>query len=118
MGFPGGASSKEPACGRHKRYRFDLWVGKIPWRGEWQPTPVFLPGKSMNRGAWWATVHGVAKSQAQLSVQHTYILYIYIYNLPHILIIYVSVYTHTHTHTQLPHVALVHAGRPENQENK
>ena len=26
--------------------RFDLWVGKIPWRRKWQPTPVFLPGKS------------------------------------------------------------------------
>jgi len=24
---------------------FDPWVGKIPWRREWQPTPVFLPGK-------------------------------------------------------------------------
>ena len=22
------------------------WVGKIPWRREWQPTPVFLPGES------------------------------------------------------------------------
>ena len=26
--------------------RFDLWVRKIPWRRKWQPTPVFLPGKS------------------------------------------------------------------------
>ena len=26
--------------------RFDSWVGKIPWRRKWQPTPVFLPGKS------------------------------------------------------------------------
>ena len=26
----------------------------IPWRREWQPTPVFLHEKSMNRGAWWA----------------------------------------------------------------
>ena len=26
--------------------RFDPWVGKIPWRREWQPTPVLLPGKS------------------------------------------------------------------------
>ena len=26
--------------------RFDPWVRKIPWRGVWQPTPVFLPGKS------------------------------------------------------------------------
>ena len=30
-------------CGRP---RFDPWVGKIPWRREWQPTPVFLPGES------------------------------------------------------------------------
>ena len=27
-------------------YGFDLWVGKIPWRRKWQPTPVFLPGES------------------------------------------------------------------------
>ena len=25
---------------------FDTWVGKIPWRRKWQPTPVFLPGES------------------------------------------------------------------------
>ena len=24
---------------------FDHWVGKIPWRREWPPTPVFLPGE-------------------------------------------------------------------------
>ena len=26
--------------------RFDPWVGKIPWKRAWQPTPVFLPGES------------------------------------------------------------------------
>ena len=26
--------------------QFDPWVGKIPWRRRWQPTPVFLPGES------------------------------------------------------------------------
>ena len=31
---------------RHRRYGFDPWVGKIPWRRKWQPSPVFLPGKS------------------------------------------------------------------------
>ena len=31
---------------------FDPWVGKIPWRRKWQSTPVLLPGKSMDRGAW------------------------------------------------------------------
>ena len=29
-----------------RRPRFNPWVGKIPWRRKWQPTPVFLPGKS------------------------------------------------------------------------
>ena len=29
-----------------KKRRFNLWVGKMPWRRKWQPTPVFLPGKS------------------------------------------------------------------------
>ena len=28
-----------------RRPRFDLWVGKIPWRRKWQPTLVFLPGE-------------------------------------------------------------------------
>ena len=27
------------------RYRFNLWVRKIPWRRAWQPTPVFMPGE-------------------------------------------------------------------------
>ena len=47
-GFPGGASGEEPPCQyrRHKRHRFDPWVGNIPWRKAWQPTPVFLPGES------------------------------------------------------------------------
>ena len=27
-------------------FGFNPWVGKIPWRRKWQPTPVFLPGKS------------------------------------------------------------------------
>ena len=47
-GFPGGTSSIEPACQcrRYKKCGFDSWVGKIPWRKAWQPTPVFLPRKS------------------------------------------------------------------------
>ena len=39
---------------------------KIPWRRKWQPTPVFLPGESMDRGAWQATVHGVARVRHDL----------------------------------------------------
>ena len=46
--FPGGAGSKESPYQRkrYKRHRFDPWVKKIPWRREWQPTPVLLPGES------------------------------------------------------------------------
>ena len=33
-------------CRRYRRQGFDLWVGKIPWRRKWQPTPIFLPEKS------------------------------------------------------------------------
>ena len=32
-------------CRRPRRLEFDPWVGKIPWRKKWQPTPVFLPAK-------------------------------------------------------------------------
>ena len=49
-------------CRRHKRTGFSLWVRKILWRWKWQPTRAFLPGESMDRGAWWATVHRVAES--------------------------------------------------------
>ena len=41
--FPGGLAVKICQC---RRCRFDPWVGKIPWRKKWQPTAVFLPGKS------------------------------------------------------------------------
>ena len=38
----------------------------MPWERKWQPTPVFLPGESQGRGAWWAAVYGVAQSQTRL----------------------------------------------------
>ena len=82
--FVVGTSGKEPTCQcrRCKRHGFDPWVGKIPWRRAWQPTPAFLLEKSHGRGAWRATVCGVPKSQTQLST-HTHTL----------------TRTHTHTHT-------------------
>ena len=35
-------SGKKSAC-QCRRHRFNPWVGKIPWRRKWQPTPVLLP---------------------------------------------------------------------------
>ena len=49
---------KKKICLQCSRPGFDPWVGKIPWRRAWQPTPVFLPRESHGQRA---TVHGVAE---------------------------------------------------------
>ena len=51
-------------CKRCKRHRFDPWVGKIPWRKAWQPTPGFLPGESYGQSnlVGYPGVHRVTKS--------------------------------------------------------
>ena len=48
MGFPGGSVIKNPPAnaGDAGRYGFGSWVGKFPWRKEWLPTSIFLPGES------------------------------------------------------------------------
>ena len=54
-------------CLQCERPGFDPWVGEIPWRRKWQPTPVLLPWKSHGRRSLvQATIHGVAKSRARL----------------------------------------------------
>ena len=42
--LPGGSDGKVSTCSAGN-LDIDPWVGKIPWRGEWLPTPVFLPGE-------------------------------------------------------------------------
>ena len=44
LSFPDGSAMKNmPAM---QKIGIDPWVGKIPWRRQWQLTPVSLPGKS------------------------------------------------------------------------
>ena len=64
LGLPWWLNGKESTC-RYRRCGFDPWVGKMPWRRAWQPTPYPCLENSMDRGAWRATVHGVAKSQTR-----------------------------------------------------
>ena len=46
LSFPGGPEGEESACDVGDRsLEIDPWVEKIPWRREWLPTPVFLPGE-------------------------------------------------------------------------
>ena len=58
MGLPGGSAVKNLPTMKEARV---LPLGQEdPLEKEKQPTPVFLPGKSHDRGAWRGTVHGVA----------------------------------------------------------
>ena len=68
MGFPGGASGKEPSCQcrRCRRPRFNPWVRKIPWRWAWQPLQYSCMENSMHRGAYWAVVYRFPKIRTQL----------------------------------------------------
>ena len=58
-------------CRKHKRCRFNPWVGKIPWSRKWQPAPVFLPEKFQGQRSLVGYSPWVAKSQTQLS-EHTH----------------------------------------------
>ena len=109
-GLPGGASHKEPTylCRRHKRHGFDPWVGKMSWRKAWQPTQYSCLENPMDRGAWWAIVHRVAKSWTW----HNWL----------------SMHTHTHTHIRIciyVHTHIInslsvytHAHRERKRKNK
>ena len=63
--------AKYTVCLQCRRPGFDPWVGKIPWRREWLPTPVFLLGEVHGqRSLAGYIVHGVVKSQTELSDSH------------------------------------------------
>ena len=66
MGFPGGSDSKESACSAG-----DLGLipglGRSPGEGNGNPLQYCCLGNPMDKGAWWATDHGVSKNQIQLS---------------------------------------------------
>ena len=72
-GLPRWLSSKESTC-QCRRWRFDPWVRKIPWKRKWQPTPIFLPGKSHGQRSlagyspwgYWRVKYNLATKQPQL----------------------------------------------------
>ena len=66
MGFPGGSEVKASACNAG-----DLGsipgLGRSPGEGNGNPLQYSCLENPMDGGAWWAIVHGVAKSRTQLS---------------------------------------------------
>ena len=55
--LPWWLSGKESAC-QCRKHRFNPWIGKIPWRRKWQPTPVSLPETFHGLRSLGATVDG------------------------------------------------------------
>ena len=77
-GFPDGSDSKESACNERDPGLIP-GSGRSPGKGNGNPLQYSCLENPMNRGAWWTTVHGVAKSRTRLSN-------------------WVRTHTHTHIH--------------------
>ena len=69
VGFPSVSDGKESSCSAGDPVSI-LGLGRSPWRREWLPTPVFLPGEFHGQRSLAATVHGVTKSRTRLSNFH------------------------------------------------
>ena len=67
--FP--VAQRSRICLQHRRLRFNPWIRKIPCRRKWQPTPVFLPGKSHGQRSLVGLQSVRWQSQTQLSNQTT-----------------------------------------------
>ena len=78
QGLPQWHSGKEKLCLQCRscrRLRFGPWVRKIPWRREWQPTPLFLPEefhgqRSLTGCSPWG--HKEQDTTERLSLTHSY----------------------------------------------
>ena len=62
VGFPGGSDGKASACNAGDLGLIPEW-GRSPGEGNGNPLQDSYLGNPMDRGAWWSTVHGVAKSR-------------------------------------------------------
>ena len=65
-GFPGGSGGKESACNAGDPGSIP-GLGRSPGEGNGYPLQDSCLENSMDRAAWWAPVHGVAKSWTRLS---------------------------------------------------
>ena len=78
---------KNPSANAEDRCRFDPWVGRCPGGGQGDPLHYSCLENPLDRGAWWAAVHRVAKSWTELKRLSTHacvcmynmLIYTYIY---------------------------------------
>ena len=84
MGFPSGSDSTESNCNDlDRKPTFDPWVGKIPWRREWLPSPVSLPGESHGQrslaGSSWGHKELDMSTSTQVFTLSPCYLFIYLF---------------------------------------
>ena len=63
MGFPGSSVGKESSCTAGDLGSIPGW-GRFPGGGNGKPLQYSSLENPMDRGVWWAAVHGVEKSEA------------------------------------------------------
>ena len=66
LDFSDGSDGKESACNAGDSGLI-LGSGRSPGEGNGSPLQYSCPENSIDRGAWWAIVHGITKSRIQLS---------------------------------------------------
>ena len=71
MGYPGGSERKEYAYNEGDPGSIPGY-GRSPEEGNGNPLLYSCLGNPMDRGAWWATVHGVAKTPCEHTHTHTH----------------------------------------------
>ena len=64
-GFPGGSDSKASSCNVGDLVSVPV-SGRFPGEGNGNPPQYSCLRILVERAAWWATVHGVARSQTRL----------------------------------------------------
>ena len=73
VGFPGGSDDKESACNAGDRALIP-GSGRSPGEGNGNPLQYSCLECSMDRGAWWATVHGSQRDTTERLILYTFFL--------------------------------------------
>ena len=103
MGFSSSTRGKEPGCPCIRDAGSVSGLGRSPGGGHGNPLRYPCLENPVDRGAWWSTVHGVAKSWTRLKQlsAHTH--------------------THRHTHTRITHTETerkIHKEREKQRHRK
>ena len=84
MGFPGGSENKEFTCNAGNLGSVS-GMRRFPGEGNSYLLQYFGLENSTDRGAWWATIHGLAKSRTQLSDFHMCKIVCILWELTHLI---------------------------------